>query len=187
MVEIFHQDPTSIGVPMQNLIKKTGVFIVIAASALAVTACGSSPDPAAASTSTVTTTVTETETSTKTAGSTTESTDSSESKRSTSSSETSSSAPRPADEVVSHDNNWLFCDDGHSAAFKATTSCAFAKEVRKEFEKDPRETVVAKSPVTKQTYEMECSSMGDTTVIWAEHEFEAARCEGGNNAVVYIY
>ena len=172
---------------MQNLSKKVGILAASAVVAFAIAACGSSPSQTSAETSVVTTTVTETETSTKTAGSTTESTDSSESKQSTSSSETASSAPRPADEVVSHDNNWLFCDDGHSAAFKATTSCAFAKEVRKEFEKDPRETVVAKSPVTKQTYEMECSSMGDTTVIWAEHEFEAARCEGGNDAVVYIY
>lgn len=169
---------------MQNLSKKVGILAASAVVAFAIAACGSSPSQTSAETSVVTTTVTETETSMKTTSATTESATES---RTTRSSKSSSSVSRPTEEVVSHDGNWLFCDDGHSAAFATTTSCGFAKAVRKEFEKDPRNTVVAKSPVTKQTYEMKCSSMGDTEVIWLEQKFEAARCEGGNNAVVYIY
>lgn len=72
-----------------------------------------------------------------------------------------------------------------SATGTAVTSCAFAEEVRRAYAelgpaqnaaRDASRAVVATSPVTGQSYTMNCQAKG-----------QMVTCSGGENAVVYVY
>ncbi|MEU7628879.1 protein kinase [Nocardia sp. NPDC049220] len=72
-----------------------------------------------------------------------------------------------------------------SAVGTAVTSCAFAEEVRRAYvqlgtaqnaARDGTRAVLATSPVTGQTYTMNCQLSG-----------QLVTCSGGENAVVYVY
>ncbi|WP_327120218.1 protein kinase [Nocardia sp. NBC_01730] len=72
-----------------------------------------------------------------------------------------------------------------SATGTAVTSCAFAEEVRRAYAelgpaqsaaRDASRAVVATSPVTGQSYTMNCQARG-----------QIVTCSGGENAVVYVY
>ncbi|MGO4612589.1 protein kinase [Nocardia sp. 2YAB30] len=72
-----------------------------------------------------------------------------------------------------------------SATGTAVTSCAFAEEVRRAYAelgpaqnaaRDASRAVVATSPVTGQSYTMNCQARG-----------QVVTCSGGENAVVYVY
>lgn len=67
------------------------------------------------------------------------------------------------------------CPSGMTAVATEDTSCAFAENVRSAWEVQPASSVTAFSPVTQQTYTMQCSSA--TTDIWSR----AQRCVGAND------
>ncbi|WP_345497849.1 serine/threonine-protein kinase [Nocardia callitridis] len=71
------------------------------------------------------------------------------------------------------------------ASGSSVTSCEFAEEVRKRYaevgtadsiSRDAPRSVVATSPVTGRTYTMKC-----------ETEKQVVTCNGGDNAIVYVY
>jgi hypothetical protein len=67
------------------------------------------------------------------------------------------------------------CGGGLSAG--PNTSCPFAQEVRWAYESSGgREHISAYSPVTGQTYRMDCTPGADVATV----------CTGGNNATVYF-
>ncbi|OBI82705.1 hypothetical protein A9X00_07090 [Mycobacterium sp. 1245805.9] len=66
------------------------------------------------------------------------------------------------------------------------TSCAFADNVRRAYLVQGGPGVVAYSPVTGDTYTMECIG-GFTAHLSDGRAVQAARCTGGNNAVVLVW
>jgi hypothetical protein len=76
------------------------------------------------------------------------------------------------------------CPSGMSGVSTDDTSCAFADNVRFSWYAQPGSIVTAYSPVTHQTYTMQCTST--STTIWPE----AKRCVGVNSfgagLIVYV-
>ena len=76
------------------------------------------------------------------------------------------------------------CPSGMSGVSTADTSCAFADNVRWAWYSQPGSVVTAYSPVTHQSYAMQCTST--TTNFWSV----AKRCVGVNSygagLIVYI-
>ncbi|ORV87021.1 hypothetical protein AWC11_16495 [Mycobacterium interjectum] len=66
------------------------------------------------------------------------------------------------------------------------TSCVFADNVRRAYLAQGGPDVLAYSPVTEETYAMECIS-GFTAHLSDGQVVQAARCSGGNNAVVVVW
>ena len=66
------------------------------------------------------------------------------------------------------------CPSGLSGTATDDTSCAFADNVRYSWYSQPGTIVTAYSPVTRQTYTMQCTPTG--TTFWSE----AKRCVGVN-------
>ncbi len=71
-------------------------------------------------------------------------------------------------------DNFNICPSGESGVSTADTSCAFADNVRWAWYGQPGTIVTAYSPVTHQSYAMQCTST--TTTYW----YEAKRCVGVN-------
>lgn len=67
------------------------------------------------------------------------------------------------------------CPSGMTGVATADTSCAFAENVRWAWYSQPGTIVTAYSPVTKQTYTMQCTWANTDT--WAN----AKRCVGVNS------
>jgi hypothetical protein len=86
-------------------------------------------------------------------------------------------APASADNIT-------VCPSGTSAVATADTSCAFADSVRKAWYSQPGQIITAYSPVTNQSYKMQCSPV--STSYW----IVTKRCVGVNSAgaglIVYI-
>ena len=81
-------------------------------------------------------------------------------------------------------DNFTICPSGMSGVTTADTSCAFADNVRFAWYYQPGTIVTAYSPVTQQSYTMQCTPTG--TTFWPE----AKRCVGVNSygvgLIVYI-
>ena len=81
-------------------------------------------------------------------------------------------------------DNFTICPSGMSGVTTADTSCAFADNVRFAWYDQPGTIVTAYSPITHQSYTMQCTPMG--TTFWRE----AKRCVGVNSygvgLIVYI-
>jgi hypothetical protein len=83
-----------------------------------------------------------------------------------------------ADEVVT------VCSDGHSGVAQGQTSCAFAQNVRAAYFSSGGPVVAAYSPATGEVYTMQCA--GGFLIRLSDGTLKtAARCVGGNNAVVW--
>jgi hypothetical protein len=74
-----------------------------------------------------------------------------------------------------HADVFTVCPSGMSGVSTADTSCAFADNVRFAWYAQPGSIVTAYSPVTQQTYTMQCTPT--STTFWAE----AKRCVGVNS------
>jgi hypothetical protein len=72
-------------------------------------------------------------------------------------------------------DSFNLCPSGMSGVTTDDTSCAFADNVRYSWYAQPGNIVTAFSPVTKQTYTMQCAST--RTDFWPE----AKRCVGVNS------
>lgn len=72
-------------------------------------------------------------------------------------------------------DNFTVCPSGMSGVATADTSCAFADNVRWAWYAQPGQFVTAYSPVTNQSYTMQCSQTA--TTFWPE----AKRCVGVNS------
>lgn len=85
------------------------------------------------------------------------------------------------------DGIFIACPDGHSGVATPVTSCAFAANVARAYFGSYGATLVnAYSPVTGQVYTMQCAG-GFTADLSSGWSVRAARCVGGNNAVVIVY
>ena len=71
--------------------------------------------------------------------------------------------------------NFTVCPSGMSGVSTDDTSCAFADNVRWAWYSQPGNIVTAYSPVTDQSYTMQCTSTA--TTFWPE----AKRCVGVNS------
>ena len=71
--------------------------------------------------------------------------------------------------------NFTVCPSGMSGVSTDDTSCAFADNVRWAWYSQPGNIVTAYSPVTHQSYTMQCTSTA--TTFW----YEAKRCVGVNS------
>lgn len=86
-------------------------------------------------------------------------------------------------------NTWKFCDSGGASATMTgskTTSCPFAENVGSKLagvavSEGSSKSVTAYSPVTRENVTLSCRKAQDSelTFLW--------KCEGGRNAVVYVY
>jgi Glucodextranase, domain B len=85
---------------------------------------------------------------------------------------TSGATPNVASEAPGQSNNQTPC--GNQLTVGPDTTCAFAANVRRQYEENGPGTYEVYSPVTEKTYSMTCSS-GASVV-----------CTGGNNASVYF-
>lgn len=84
------------------------------------------------------------------------------------------------------EGNFAICPSGHAGVATTVTSCAFADNVRKAYLIQGGPGVLAYSPVTGDTYTMEC--IGGFTAHLSDGEVvQAVRCTGGNNAVVVVW
>ena len=72
-------------------------------------------------------------------------------------------------------DNFTVCPSGMSGVSTDDTSCAFADNVRWAWYSQPGNPVTAYSPVTHQSYTMQCAPM--STTFWSE----AKRCVGVNS------
>jgi hypothetical protein len=81
---------------------------------------------------------------------------------------------------------FLVCPDGHTGVATTVTSCQFAMNVRDSYLRQGGPTVIAYSPVTGDTYEMECHA-GFTSHLSNGLTVDSVRCVGGNNAVVILW
>ena len=72
-------------------------------------------------------------------------------------------------------DNFTVCPSGMSGVATDDTSCAFADNVRWAWYSQPGTIVTAYSPVTHQSYTMQCTPT--TTTFW----YEAKRCVGLNS------
>jgi hypothetical protein len=81
-------------------------------------------------------------------------------------------------------DNFTVCPSGMSGVATDDTSCAFADNVRWAWYAQPGTIVTAFSPVTNQSYTMQCTPT--STTFWSE----AKRCVGVNSygvgLIVYI-
>ena len=66
------------------------------------------------------------------------------------------------------------------------TSCQFAMNVRKSYLSQGGPEVFAYSPVTGQSYDMECIA-GYTAHLSTGRTVDAVRCVGGDDAVVVLW
>ena len=81
---------------------------------------------------------------------------------------------------------FAICPSGHSGVATTVTSCAFADNVRRAYLAQGGPDVLAYSPVTGDTYNMEC--IGGFTAHLSDGEvLQAVRCTGGSNAVVVVW
>ena len=71
--------------------------------------------------------------------------------------------------------NFTICPSGMSGVSTADTSCAFADNVRRAWYSQPGTIVTAYSPVTHQSYTMQCTPTA--TTFWPV----AKRCVGVNS------
>lgn len=78
-------------------------------------------------------------------------------------------------------------EDEHAAIATDVTSCPFAAKVRAAYkaQTNANASVRAYSPVTEQHYTMQCLA-GFKAATKDDHQVDAVRCFGGNNAVVVI-
>ena len=103
-----------------------------------------------------------------------------------------SSASQPAPTVLTEgdtagNGNVVRCD-AHSAIGTESTSCPFAREVKRQYNAAPGAIVQATSPVTKESYIMRCEPGFRVTLLDDDTQSaDAVRCTGGNNAVVIIF
>lgn len=81
---------------------------------------------------------------------------------------------------------FLVCPDGHSGVATGVTSCQFAMNVRDSYLSQGGPEVIAYSPVTGQSYDMECVA-GYTAHLNTGRTVDAVRCVGGNDAVVVLW
>lgn len=81
---------------------------------------------------------------------------------------------------------FLICPDGHSGVATGVTSCQFAMNVRDSYLRQRGPTVIAYSPVTDDTYEMDCRT-GYSATLANGTTVDSVRCTGGNNAVVILW
>jgi hypothetical protein len=81
-------------------------------------------------------------------------------------------------------DNFTVCPSGMSGVVTDDTSCQFADNVRYSWYAQPGMTITAFSPVTGETYTMQCAPA--MTDVWGE----AKRCVGvndtGHGLIVYI-
>jgi hypothetical protein len=101
--------------------------------------------------------------------------------------QTPAAAPPPVTVTAppSHET-FLICPDGHSGVATSVTSCQFAMNVRDSYLRQGGPTVIAYSPVTGDTYEMECHA-GFTSHLSNGMTVNSVRCVGGNDAVVILW
>lgn len=81
---------------------------------------------------------------------------------------------------------FLVCPDGRTGVATNVTSCEFALNVHKSYLSQGGTTVVAYSPVTGDSYVMECHG-GITSHLNNGLTVDSVRCVGGNNAVVILW
>lgn len=81
---------------------------------------------------------------------------------------------------------FLVCPDGHSGVATGVTSCQFAMNVRDSYLSQGGPEVIAYSPVTGQSYDMQCAA-GYTAHLSTGKTVDAVRCVGGNDAVVVLW
>jgi hypothetical protein len=81
---------------------------------------------------------------------------------------------------------FLVCPDGHSGVATGVTSCQFAMNVRTSYLSQGGPEVIAYSPVTGQSYDMECLA-GFTANLNNGRTVNAVRCVGGSDAVVILW
>ncbi|CQD11798.1 hypothetical protein BN1232_02217 [Mycobacterium lentiflavum] len=84
------------------------------------------------------------------------------------------------------DETFLICPDGHSGVATGVTSCQFAMNVRTSYLRQGGPTVIAYSPVTGDSYEMDCRT-GYSARLANSMTVNSVRCVGGNNAVVILW
>lgn len=84
------------------------------------------------------------------------------------------------------DDVFAICPDGHSGIATTVTSCPFAMNVRRAYLTQYGPIVVAYSPVTGLTYNMQCQS-GFIATLNNGLTRDSVRCVGGNNAVVILF
>lgn len=94
-------------------------------------------------------------------------------------------APPPAG-VPPIQGTFFVCPDGHSGVATGVTSCQFAMNVRGSYLSNGGPEVIAYSPVTGQSYDMECVT-GYTAHLSTGRTVDAVRCVGGNDAVVILW
>jgi hypothetical protein len=81
---------------------------------------------------------------------------------------------------------FIVCPDGHSGVATSVTSCEFAMNVRDSYLGQGGPTVIAYSPVTGESYQMECHA-GFTSHLTNGLTVNSVRCAGGNDAVVILW
>ena len=81
---------------------------------------------------------------------------------------------------------FLICPDGHTGVATNVTSCEFAMNVHESYLSQGGPTVIAHSPVTGDTYQMECHP-GYTSHLSNGATVNSVRCTGGNDAVVILW
>ena len=100
---------------------------------------------------------------------------------------TTAPAPPPnATALCPSRETFLICPDGHTGVATSVTSCEFALNVHESYLSQGGPTVIAYSPVTGDTYEMECHA-GFTSRLSNGMTVDSVRCVGGNNAVVILW
>ena len=103
--------------------------------------------------------------------------------------QTPPAAPPPATVTappIVHNETFLICPDGHSGVATGVTSCQFAMNVRDSYLRQRGPTVIAYSPVTGDSYEMDCQT-GYSARLADGSTVDSVRCTGGNNAVVILW
>lgn len=101
--------------------------------------------------------------------------------------QTAAAAPPPVTVTAppAHET-FLICPDGHSGVATGVTSCQFAMNVRDSYLRQGGPTVIAYSPVTGDSYEMDCRA-GYSSHLATGSTVDSVRCVGGNNAVVILW
>ena len=84
------------------------------------------------------------------------------------------------------DDMFTVCPDGHSGVATVVTSCPFAMNVRRSYLNQYGPVVVAYSPVTGLSYNMQCQP-GFVAILSNGLTLDSVRCVGGNNAVVILF
>lgn len=85
------------------------------------------------------------------------------------------------------DEAFLTCPSGRSGVATLVTSCAFADNVRASLLTQGGLVVTAYSPVTGESYQMQCydrfvAHFNDSWTV-----FPTTKCTGGDNAVVFVW